>query len=132
MPGGRNSGAVYNMYKVKYKKHKKHTKSPVSQSPHHHQFSLMAKPPPMSPFDKMDSPKSMYSLSDDQTSTCSQMTSLSAPSSPHPDSIPQSINILKAVLTGSQEVKIKFQARFKILFFNLSFYAFFVSAGFHY
>lgn len=25
MPGGRNSGAVYNMYKVKYKKHKKST-----------------------------------------------------------------------------------------------------------
>jgi len=25
MPGGRNSGAVYNMYKVKYKKHKKAT-----------------------------------------------------------------------------------------------------------
>lgn len=23
MPGGRNSGAVYNLYKVKYKKHKK-------------------------------------------------------------------------------------------------------------
>lgn len=29
MPGGRNSGAVYNLYKVKYKKHKKSTqKSP--------------------------------------------------------------------------------------------------------
>ncbi|XP_043471799.1 hormone receptor 4 isoform X2 [Leptopilina heterotoma] len=27
MPGGRNSGAVYNLYKVKYKKHKKTTKS---------------------------------------------------------------------------------------------------------
>ena len=26
MPGGRNSGAVYNMYKVKYKKHKKANK----------------------------------------------------------------------------------------------------------
>ena len=106
MPGGRNSGAVYNMYKVKYKKHKKHTKSPVSHSPHHHQFNLMSKPPSIGPFDKMDSPKSMYSLSDDQTSTCSQMTSLSAPSSPHPDAapVPQSINILKAVLTGSQEV----------------------------
>jgi len=30
MPGGRNSGAVYNLYKVKYKKHKKNT-SPKSQ-----------------------------------------------------------------------------------------------------
>ncbi|XP_064457010.1 hormone receptor 4-like [Ornithodoros turicata] len=27
MPGGRNSGAVYNLYKVKYKKHKKGTKN---------------------------------------------------------------------------------------------------------
>lgn len=27
MPGGRNSGAVYNLYKVKYKKHKKNTRN---------------------------------------------------------------------------------------------------------
>lgn len=27
MPGGRNSGAVYNLYKVKYKKHKKANKA---------------------------------------------------------------------------------------------------------
>lgn len=31
MPGGRNSGAVYNLYKVKYKKHKKTTNKQVHQ-----------------------------------------------------------------------------------------------------
>lgn len=34
MPGGRNSGAVYNLYKVKYKKHKKPTgKQPSKSTP---------------------------------------------------------------------------------------------------
>lgn len=32
MPGGRNSGAVYNLYKVKYKKHKKTTKQAPKQT----------------------------------------------------------------------------------------------------
>lgn len=32
MPGGRNSGAVYNLYKVKYKKHKKPTCKQLSKS----------------------------------------------------------------------------------------------------
>lgn len=32
MPGGRNSGAVYNLYKVKYKKHKKSTKQTPKQT----------------------------------------------------------------------------------------------------
>lgn len=31
MPGGRNSGAVYNLYKVKYKKHKKNSSKQVQQ-----------------------------------------------------------------------------------------------------
>jgi nuclear receptor subfamily 6 group A len=31
MPGGRNSGAVYNLYKVKYKKHKKSTQKQQQQ-----------------------------------------------------------------------------------------------------
>lgn len=31
MPGGRNSGAVYNLYKVKYKKHKKSVPKPTNQ-----------------------------------------------------------------------------------------------------
>ncbi len=71
-----------------------------------HHFNPLSKPPlsSMTGFDRLDSPKSLYNLSDDQTSTSSQATSLSAPSSPHPDSLPPSINILKAVLTGSQEV----------------------------
>nr|XP_036232720.1 hormone receptor 4 isoform X2 [Bactrocera oleae] len=59
MPGGRNSGAVYNLYKVKYKKHKKskqqqqqqqqqsqqqHMHSPHHQSPlsPHHQQHLLS------------------------------------------------------------------------------------------
>ncbi|XP_060525233.1 hormone receptor 4 isoform X2 [Cylas formicarius] len=32
MPGGRNSGAVYNLYKVKYKKHKKPTSKTLTKS----------------------------------------------------------------------------------------------------
>ncbi|GAB0097485.1 hormone receptor 4 [Sergentomyia squamirostris] len=32
MPGGRNSGAVYNLYKVKYKKHKKSSQKPATQA----------------------------------------------------------------------------------------------------
>lgn len=32
MPGGRNSGAVYNLYKVKYKKHKKANKAATTTS----------------------------------------------------------------------------------------------------
>merc|ERR1719150_3097870 len=86
------------MYKVKYKKHKKGSKSPSSHTPTttttlvgDHKIS-------------MDSPKSVY-LSDDQTSCSSQTTSLSAPPSPHPDSLPlRTGDILKAALTGSQEV----------------------------
>lgn len=43
MPGGRNSGAVYNLYKVKYKKHKKsgqkanHAATTLQQQTQHHQ-----------------------------------------------------------------------------------------------
>ncbi|CAG9822422.1 unnamed protein product [Phaedon cochleariae] len=39
MPGGRNSGAVYNLYKVKYKKHKKPT---TKQQQQHQQKSPMS------------------------------------------------------------------------------------------
>jgi len=101
MPGGRNSGAVYNMYPLKVgpqHKYKKHKKNPNPKSPMmKQQLSYL---PGM---EKMDSPKSVY-LSDDQASCSSQTTSMSAPPSPHPENFPSSINILKAVLTGSQEV----------------------------
>ena len=82
----------------KYKKHKKnHLPNPKSP--------LMNKPVSyLSGMEKMDSPKSVY-LSDDQASCSSQTNSMSAPSSPHPDTFSSSINILKAVLTGSQEVE---------------------------
>jgi len=46
MPGGRNSGAVYNMYKVKYKKHKRGGSSKMSLSSPSTPMSL---PPPQSP-----------------------------------------------------------------------------------
>lgn len=36
MPGGRNSGAVYNLYKVKYKKHKKQKQLQQQQQSHDH------------------------------------------------------------------------------------------------
>jgi len=103
MPGGRNSGAVYNMYPCKvgpqhkYKKHKKNPKSPMS---------LKSQMTYLGPLDKLDSPKSVY-LSDDQASCSSQTTTMSAPPSPHTETYPPpppTINILKAVLTGSQEV----------------------------
>merc|ERR1719232_1368862 len=103
MPGGRNSGAVYNMYPCKVglqHKYKKHKKNPNPKSP-------LMKPQLgyLSGLEKMDSPKSVY-LSDDQTSCSSQTNSMSAsaPPSPHPETFSSSINILKAVLTGSQEV----------------------------
>lgn len=101
MPGGRNSGAVYNMYPCKVgaqHKYKKHKKNPNPKSP-------LMKPQLgyLSGLEKMDSPKSVY-LSDDQASCSSQTNSMSAPPSPHPEAFSSSINILKAVLTGSQEV----------------------------
>lgn len=41
MPGGRNSGAVYNLYKVKYKKHKKTAqKSSPQQVRTHDEYAL--------------------------------------------------------------------------------------------
>jgi len=102
MPGGRNSGAVYNMYKVgppvKYKKHKKSPKSSGSHTPTTTTMGGLDK----SHFG-LDSPKSVY-LSDDQTSCSSQTTSLSAPPSPHPDTLPHRSDILKAVLTGCQDL----------------------------
>ena len=125
MPGGRNSGAVYNMYPCKqgpqvtggdpqdshnlqsllqhkYKKHKKNPKSPMSPM----SLSMKSQLTYLPPMDKLDSPKSVY-LSDDQASCSSHTTTMSAPPSPHPDSLPPShpSNILKAVLTGSQEVR---------------------------
>lgn len=44
MPGGRNSGAVYNLYKVKYKKHKKNAnqKSPQGNNGKHDSKSMMS------------------------------------------------------------------------------------------
>ena len=86
------------MFQHKYKKHKKNPKSPMSMK------SQMTYLPSL---DKLDSPKSVY-LSDDQASCSSQTTTMSAPPSPHTDSYPPpaiGVNILKAVLTGSQEVR---------------------------
>ena len=80
----------------KYKKHKKNHPNPKSP--------LMKQPVSyLTGMEKLDSPKSVY-LSDDQASCSSHTNSMSAPPSPHPESFSSSINILKAVLTGSQEV----------------------------
>ena len=80
-------------------KYKKHKKNPGPKTPG------MMKPQLgyLSGLEKMDSPKSVY-LSDDQASCSSQTNSMSAPPSPHPEGFTSSINILKAVLTGSNEV----------------------------
>ncbi|OQR78509.1 hypothetical protein BIW11_00291 [Tropilaelaps mercedesae] len=47
MPGGRNSGAVYNLYKVKYKKHKK--KPPTTTTAGQTNGSGCASPKPLGP-----------------------------------------------------------------------------------
>lgn len=71
-------------------------------------FNVMSKPSMKNiEFEQMDSPKSLLNLREEQKTASSQSTSLSSPSSPHPDTISPSINILKAVLTGSQEVSNK-------------------------
>lgn len=72
------------------------------------QFNVMSKPSMKNiEFEQMDSPKSLLNLREEQKTASFQSTSLSSPSSPHPDTISPSINILKAVLTGSQEVSNK-------------------------
>lgn len=43
MPGGRNSGAVYNLYKVKYKKHKKSTSKQLQQQQQQQQQKMPEK-----------------------------------------------------------------------------------------
>ena len=82
-------------------KYKKHKKNPNPKSPMMKQQVLANSY--LTGMEKMDSPKSVY-LSDDQASCSSQTNSMSAPPSPHPETFSSSINILKAVLTGSQEV----------------------------
>ena len=84
-------------------KYKKHKKNPNSKSPLLKQQVSQSYLPGM---EKLDSPKSVY-LSDDQASCSSQTNSMSAPPSPHTETFSSSINILKAVLTGSQEVRLK-------------------------
>ena len=85
-------------------KYKKHKKNPNPKSP-----MLKQQVSYLTGMEKLDSPKSVY-LSDDQASCSSQTNSMSAsaPPSPHPETFSSSINILKAVLTGSQEVMLDF------------------------
>ena len=125
MPGGRNSGAVYNMYKVKYKKNKKAMKPmpPTSSVAAYNQYNLMSAAAAaaahnnggrgmggMTNVEKMDT---MYAMSSSGSSDpgVSEATSLSAPPSPYydrPSQPPAGINILKAVLTGSQDVSFSY------------------------
>ena len=122
MPGGRNSGAVYNMYKVKYKKNKKPMKPPppTSSVAAYNQYNLMSAAAVAAAHGKhsrmemtnVEKMEMSYALSSSGSSDpgMSEATSLSAPSSPYhidrPSQPPVGINILKAVLTGSQDVSI--------------------------
>ncbi|XP_055620827.1 hormone receptor 4 isoform X2 [Toxorhynchites rutilus septentrionalis] len=82
MPGGRNSGAVYNLYKVKYKKHKKSNQ----KSGNHTKHGLSSG----------DSPKAMYLTS--STTPPIKSESISLPS--------HLVNgtILKTALTNPSEI----------------------------
>ena len=112
MPGGRNSGAVYNMYKVKYKKNKKSPKQPNTAATvaAYNQYNMM-KPRGMDlsmGVEKMETVP-MYAMSSSGSSDqgTGEASSLSAPASPYherPVQPAHGINILKAVLTGSPEV----------------------------
>lgn len=86
MPGGRNSGAVYNLYKVKYKKHKKNAsqKSPQGNG--------------------KNEPKSMMSSSSQSVSASNQPQQVKQENNV---SLPASLlngNILKAALTNPSEI----------------------------
>ncbi len=114
MPGGRNSGAVYNMYKVKYKKHKKKQQQTLTGG----NTSLMGELP-------LPSPSAASSSSSSSPTVMSGLSAALAPSSsstPYPlplkygnggpnslDAITNGqkavgINILRAALTGSSEI----------------------------
>ncbi|XP_055599838.1 hormone receptor 4 [Uranotaenia lowii] len=84
MPGGRNSGAVYNLYKVKYKKHKKANQK--GGHPNHQKLGMPG----------VDNPKSLYMTS--STTPPIKSESISLPS--------HLVNgtILKTALTNPSEI----------------------------
>lgn len=88
MPGGRNSGAVYNLYKVKYKKHKKNQ-------------SASQKSPQGNNGKNGNDSKSMSSPGQSVTNSMPQ------PQVKHENNLPASLlngNILKAALTNPSEI----------------------------
>lgn len=93
MPGGRNSGAVYNLYKVKYKKHKKNN-SPKGSNGNQKAGN-----------GNMNDPKSMMLASSPHN-----LTNTPSPPQPKPENnivLPASLlngNILKAALTNPSEI----------------------------
>lgn len=98
MPGGRNSGAVYNLYKVKYKKHKKtgqkmgnQQQQQQQQSPHQHQQSVLSQA-------QTTSIKSMSTTPDNNSSN-----SNSSNSNPLPSHLVNG-TILKTALTNPSEI----------------------------
>jgi len=98
MPGGRNSGAVYNMYKVKYKKHKRNQsmmgdgRGDISFAVGSSSTSLMAHTPPHRAQPPYGKPK----LKEVETAAAIDQRSSFVGSG--------GINILRAALTGSSEI----------------------------
>ncbi|CAB3363218.1 Hypothetical predicted protein [Cloeon dipterum] len=91
MPGGRNSGAVYNLYKVKYKKHKKSPTGAVSKT---HAINSLHHPTPLT------------KLQHQQLATVAHLTTEKHKESPGNALPPHLVNglILKTALTNPSEV----------------------------
>merc|ERR550532_3265516 len=133
MPGGRNSGAVYNMYKVKYKKHKRANSNPSNGK----SSSTPSTPGPQSmpnstsgmdldPFRRPRSessgsglephPTTKFIVNTDPVSSCGMTTITNLPIASPPSSMPLDmypnpnkgllggVNILRAALTGSNDI----------------------------
>lgn len=98
MPGGRNSGAVYNLYKVKYKKHKKSQKQQSTTPPGNNQKLQCS--------EGMNS-KNMFLSSPPPSSTISQMSQTSNAMKTESINLPSHLvngTILKTALTNPAEI----------------------------
>ncbi|XP_059479904.1 hormone receptor 4 isoform X2 [Neocloeon triangulifer] len=91
MPGGRNSGAVYNLYKVKYKKHKK---SPAGAVCKNHAINAL------------HHPSALTKLQQQQLATVAHLATEKHKESPGNSLPPHLVNglILKTALTNPSEV----------------------------
>ncbi|XP_063709404.1 hormone receptor 4 [Culicoides brevitarsis] len=110
MPGGRNSGAVYNLYKVKYKKHKKTQKQQQQQQQQNNMVGMSPNNAKLN--QSSNSPKNMFLTS----SSSSPLSHHQTQPSPQGNTTPiktESINlpshlvngtILKTALTNPAEI----------------------------